>query len=145
MPLSCTFRSIVERWARLPLYLTCLWMFSACSLFQQNQLETVVKNGELTVLTYLGATTYYETPEGPAGFEYDLAKAFADYLGVELRVVLAPRFGDLMPRVVRGEADFVAGLTVTDGRRAQLRFTSPYQEIRQQVVYRLNKIGRAHV
>lgn len=129
--------SIPGRWSRLTLYVACLWWLSSCSLFHQNQLESVLKNGELSLLTYVGATTYYETPEGPAGFEYDLAKAFADYLGVELRVVIAPRFADLVPRLANGDADFAAGLTVTDARRAQVRFTDPYQEIRQQVIYRL--------
>lgn len=130
--------SIVERWWRLPLYLACLALFTSCSLFHRNQLDAVLKNGELTLLTYVGATTYYETPEGPAGFEYDLAKAFADYLEVDLRVVIAPRFGDLIPRLTRGDADFAAGLTINDARLAQVRFASPYQELRQQVVYRLN-------
>lgn len=130
--------AIVERWWRLPLYLACLALFTSCSLFHRNQLDAVLKNGELTLLTYVGATTYYETPEGPAGFEYDLAKAFADYLEVDLRVVIAPRFGDLIPRLTRGDADFAAGLTINDARLAQVRFASPYQELRQQVVYRLN-------
>jgi len=130
--------SIVERGWRFPLYLACLALLTSCSWFHRNQLDSVLKSGELTLLTYVGATTYYETPEGPAGFEYDLAKAFADYLEVDLRVVIAPRFGDLIPRLARGDADFAAGLTINDARRTQVRFTSPYQEIRQQVVYRLN-------
>lgn len=139
-PQGCgeSLRSQLGRWSRLPLYIACLWLLSSCTLFHQNQLETVLRNGELTVLTYVGATTYYETPEGPAGFEYDLAKAFADYLNVDLRIVIAPRFADLMPRLANGEADFAAGLTITNARRNQVRFTNPYQEIRQQVVYRLN-------
>lgn len=138
MRLDLTRGSNIGRWVRLPLVIVCLGLLSSCSLFHQNQLDTVLNNGELALLTYVGATTYYETPEGPAGFEYDLAKAFADYLGVELRVVIVPRFADLIPRLTRGDADFAAGLTVTDARRAQARFTVPYQETRQQVVYRLN-------
>lgn len=137
--------SIPGRWSRLTLYVACLWWLSSCSLFHQNQLESVLKNGELSLLTYVGATTYYETPEGPAGFEYDLAKAFADYLGVELRVVIAPRFAGLVPRLANGDADFAAGLTVTDARRAQVRFTDPYQEIRQQVIYRLGNPRPANI
>lgn len=113
-------------------------LLCSCSYLEDNRLAAVKRSGELSVLTYISATTYYETPEGPAGFEYDLAKAFADYLGVRLRVVIAPRFAEVLPRLARGEADFAAaGLSVTDGRRAQARFTSPYQQIRQQVVYRL--------
>jgi len=113
-------------------------LLCACSYLEDNRLAAVKRTGELSVITYVGATTYYETPEGPAGFEYDLAKAFAEYLGVQLRVVIVPRFGDVLPRLTRGEADFAAaGITVTDARKAQVRFTAPYQQIRQQVVYRL--------
>jgi len=38
----------------------------------------------LAELTRNGPTTYYEGADGPAGLEYDLAKMFADQLGVKL-------------------------------------------------------------
>ena len=42
------------------------------------QLQRIERSGELTVVTRNGPTTYYEGPNGPAGFEYDLASLFAD-------------------------------------------------------------------
>lgn len=123
--------------AALAVLISLLALFG-CSLDAGDKLDGVKKSGELRVLTYVSATTYYETPEGPAGFEHDLAKAFADQLGVKLRVVVADKFNEILPRLQLGDADFAAaGLTVTDARRAQLDFTPPYQEIRQQVVYRV--------
>ena len=108
-----------------------------CS-FDETRLEAVRRAGELRVLTYGSSTTYYETPEGPAGFEHDLAKAFAEHLGVRLRIVAADQFGQVLPRLARGEADLAAaGITDTSARRTSVRFTPPYQEIRQQVVYRM--------
>lgn len=105
---------------------------------EETTLQAVKRNGEITVLTYAGTTTYYETPEGVAGFEYDLAKAFADHIGVRLRVVVADRFADVLPRLVAGEADFAAAnITDTAEHRARVRFTPAYQQIGQQVVYRL--------
>ena len=77
---------------------------AACSLFE-NKLEAVKSAGELVVLTRVSNTTYYDSPEGPAGFEYDLAKAFADHLGVGLRMVAADKFADVIPRLAPGEAD----------------------------------------
>lgn len=118
--------------ALLPLLLLCSCWFS------QNKLQSVKAAGELVVLTRVSPTTYYENPEGPAGFEYDLARAFADHLGVRLRLVLADKFADVIPRLANGEADLAAaGITVTESRRAHVKFSPPYQEIRQQVVYRL--------
>lgn len=90
------------------------------------------------MLTYAGTATYYETPDGTAGFEYDLAKAFAEHIGVRLRVVVADRFADVVPRLLAGDADFAAAnITETPERRAQVQFGPSYQKISQQVVYRL--------
>ena len=47
-------------------------------------LEQVQESGELVVLSRNGPTTYYEDSTGLTGFEYHLAKAFADQLGVKL-------------------------------------------------------------
>jgi membrane-bound lytic murein transglycosylase F len=110
---------------------------SACTLIDDSRLHAIKRAGRITVLTFAGTTTYYETPEGPVGFEYDLAKAFADDLGVELRVVAVDKYSDVIPRLLNGEADFAAAnLTDTEQRRRLVRFTPSYQQIRQQVVYR---------
>lgn len=113
-------------------------LLGGCTLADDSRLDVIKRVGEITVLTYPGTTTYYETPDGPAGFEYDLAKAFADHLGLRLRVVLAEKFADVAPRLLRGEADFAAaGFTANFDRVAGLRFTPPYHHIRYQVIYRL--------
>ena len=104
----------------------------------ETRLLAAKRAGEITVLTYAGSTSHYETPEGAAGFEYDLAKAFADHLGLRLRVVVAARFADVLSRLLAGEADFAAAnITDTADRRQRLRFAPSYYQIRQQVVYRL--------
>lgn len=121
-------------------------LLAGCSNPPGTRLEAVMQAGELRVLTYTSATTYYDSPEGPAGFEYDLAKEFASELGVELRVIVAPRFADVLPRLLTGEADFAAaGLGDTEARRTRVRFTPAYQETRQQVVYRLGNQRPAQV
>jgi membrane-bound lytic murein transglycosylase F len=127
---GCRFKALVLLGLFLPFLMYCT--------FEETRLEAVRRAGELRVLTYTSTTTYYETPEGPAGFEYDLAKAFADHLGVRLRLVVADHFNQVLPRLARGEADFAAaGIADTETGRALVRFTPPYQRVRQQVVYRL--------
>src|SRR3989344_4719946 len=76
----------------------------SCSLFEKNKLRDVKSAGELVVLTRTSPTTYYETPEGPAGFEYDLVKSFANYLGVKPRFVVAEKFNDILPRLLKDDA-----------------------------------------
>lgn len=110
----------------------------SCSFFENNKLRAIKSAGELVVLTRTSPTTYFETPDGPAGFEYDLVKSFADYLGVKPRFVIAEKFTDIIPRLIKGDADMAAaGITVTEARSRLVRFGPPYQQIRQQVVYRL--------
>ena len=111
---------------------------SGCTLSDETRLAAAKRAGEITVLTYAGTTTYYETPDGAAGFEHDLAKAFADHLGLRLRVALVPRYADVLPRLLAGQGDFAAAdLTDTEARRARVRFAPPYFQVHQQVVYRL--------
>src|SRR4030065_225667 len=123
---------------RLPaLLVAAAWLLGGgCDPADDNKLNAVKRAGELVVLTRNSPTTYYEGPDGPTGFEYDLARAFADRLGVILHMKTADRFGDILPMIARGEADFAAaGLTVTALRAGQVRFTPHYQTIRQQVIH----------
>jgi len=125
-----------------------LFLLSAggCSLFEDNKLQAVKRAGELAVLTRNSPTTYYVGPDGPTGIEYDMAKAFADRLGVKLSLVTPPRFSEILPMLARNQADLAAaGLTVTDLREKQVRFAPPYQEIRQQLVYRTNTPAPANI
>lgn len=109
-------------------------LLGACG---DSRLDTVKAAGEIVVLTHVSPTTYYESPDGPAGLEYDLAKGFADSLGVRLRVQVVDGFGDVLPQLLKGQADFAAaGITATESRRQFVRFSPPYQSVRQQVIYR---------
>ncbi|HET9123126.1 MAG TPA: membrane-bound lytic murein transglycosylase MltF [Acidiferrobacteraceae bacterium] len=112
-------------------------LLSGCAT-HQNRLAAVKASGELVVLTRNSPTTYYEGPDGPAGIEYDMAKAFADYLGVQLRIKVLPSAHDVITHIAAGKGDVAAaGLTITAARLQQVRFTPPYQQIWQQVVYRV--------
>ena len=106
--------------------------------YPPSTLDQVLERGYLTLITRSGATTYYLGPDSqPAGFEYDLAAAFAKWLGVGLRVRETDRFADLFPALNRGRGDLVAAnLAVTKTRRQQVRFGEPYNRTRSIVVYR---------
>ncbi len=112
-------------------------LLSSCTPFGESKLQMVKKAGEILVLTRNSPTTYYQGPDGPAGIEYDLAKAFAKRLGVSLRIEVADRSRDIVPMIANNQADFAAaGLAVTPDRLKIVRFTPPYQQVRQQLVYR---------
>ncbi|MFO7604087.1 MAG: membrane-bound lytic murein transglycosylase MltF [Gammaproteobacteria bacterium] len=111
---------------------------NACSP-QRSILQQVLHDGKLQVLTRTASTTYYEGPHGPSGLEYELARRFADYLGVELVIKTRDNLDDLLKDIQRGKAHLAAaGLTVTEQRQQRVLFTTPYQQIKQQVVYHHN-------
>ena len=58
-------------------------------------LEEIKTNGKLKALTTYSGTSYFLYRGQPMGFEYDLAKAFADFLGVELKINVAESWNDI--------------------------------------------------
>ena len=65
---------------RLVLYISLAALLGTCSP-QPPILDQVLDLGELRVVTRDSPTAYVDSPDGPSGPEYDLAKAFADHLG----------------------------------------------------------------
>ena len=113
-------------------------LIAGCDLIPKTQLEQVQDRGVLRVLTRNSATTYYEGPYGPAGVEYDLAEGFARYLGVKLHIQVPDNLSEILQGIQSGGADMAAaGLTATDERRQQFNFSSSYQRITPQLVYRI--------
>jgi len=98
--------------------------------------ETLSINpGKLTVLIRNIPTAYYEGPKGEMGFEYDLVKAFADHLGLELKLKVVDSVTDILQAMENGEADLAAaGLTRTNQREKRFLFGPDYFTVQQQVI-----------
>ena len=112
-----------------------LVVLNACAP-QKPALQHILDEGVLHVLTRNADTTYYTGPHGAEGLEYDLVKAFADHLGVSLKMSTEDNLKDMLNKVQENEVDFAAaGLTVTAEREKTLRFSESYQSITQQLVY----------
>jgi len=105
-------------------------------LLTPNLLNQVIENDELIVVTRNGSTTYYEGPNGYTGFEYELAKKFADSLGVQLKIITSDNLHDIFNMLNTGQAHFAAaGLTITDARKQHVRFTASYMDVTEQIIY----------
>ena len=103
----------------------------------KNDLETIQARGVLKVITRNNGTCFYEGSHGPEGFEYDLALAFANHLGVKLEPVVIDNNEAMVSELLRGSADLIAaGFIVKDDFRQHLVFGPVYQEIQQLVVGR---------
>lgn len=100
-------------------------------------LEEVVNQGELRIVTLMGSTTYFQNAKGEGGFEYWLARAFAEHLGVELKVTPRESVSGVIVAIGGPLGDMAAaGLTVTPQRLKTLRFSRPYYEVTQKLIYR---------
>ena len=118
-------------------FLLCLSPFILAGSSKPTLLERVIDSGYLPVLSSNGPITYYEGPFGYTGFEYELAEAFANHLGVELVINDQPNLQEILSHVGGPDGQFAAyGLSVTEERQQQLQFSVPYMEVEQQVIYR---------
>jgi membrane-bound lytic murein transglycosylase F len=138
-----SFANQVSRHMVLVLFLLPLIViFSGCKTQQAPaNLQRIIDRGYVTVGTLYGNTSYYLDAEGPAGFEYELAKKYAQYLGVELKMMPSYNLNELFQQLDNGSVDLLAaGLAVTEERRQQYHFTPSYDDVSQKLVFKQGNI-----
>ena len=91
-------------------------MLSTCSS-PPSVLERILRSGELRVVTRNTPAAFYYGADEPRGIEYELARGYADKLGVSLRIYIDDQ---VFPDLVSGKAQIgAASLTVADARARQ--------------------------
>ena len=102
----------------------------------KNKLETVLRNRLITVVTTVSPTTYEIEKNQPQGFEFELVTLFAESLGVKAKFIIPKQFQGIFTDIESGKVDFAAaGLSITSERKKSLRFTPPYYQVTQQLIY----------
>ncbi|MEQ8434583.1 MAG: membrane-bound lytic murein transglycosylase MltF [Oceanicaulis sp.] len=101
-------------------------------------LAAIQERGEVVVLTTSGPTTYALGEDGePVGYEVDLARAFAEDLGVGVRFVVFDDLSGVLQGVEDGVGDLAAaGITRTTEREERFLFGPSYKNITEMVVTR---------
>ncbi|MDF5377656.1 transporter substrate-binding domain-containing protein, partial [Vibrio parahaemolyticus] len=85
--------------------------------------------------------SYYIGPDGPAGLDYELARQFAEQLGVKLEIKPAFRQAELFPALKKGDIDIIAtGLNQTSQAVKRFRPGPAYYYVSQQVVYKKGQL-----
>ena len=101
-------------------------------------LDQIRTLGELHVVTRNAPTTFYYGANERYGIEYELAQAFADHLGVRLRVHTADRIWDIFSRVSMEQVHIAAaGLSATAPRQELVDFGPTYQTVTPHLIYRM--------
>ncbi|MFP4257477.1 MAG: membrane-bound lytic murein transglycosylase MltF [Desulfovermiculus sp.] len=99
-----------------------------------SSLQKIKALGRITLITQNNANAYYMYRGDKMGFEYDLAQAFAEHLGVSLHVV-TPGWSQMIPALKKRKGDFIAaGLTITENRQEHVAFSLPYMDVQQMVI-----------
>jgi membrane-bound lytic murein transglycosylase F len=115
-------------------------LLSACS-HPQSTLQRIRARGELRVVTLNSPTSYYLGAQGPQGFEYRLASAFARQLQVRLVIEPLPDEAAMRAALSAGSADLAAAQISPDAQWLQAGLaTQDYDQIPQLVVQDRGKL-----
>ena len=71
-------------------------------------LDQIMANGEIIIVTTSGPTTYYDHRGKQLGLQYLMAQKYAEGIGVGVRVEICRDTADMISRIATGDADIVA-------------------------------------
>jgi membrane-bound lytic murein transglycosylase F len=128
--------------ARVLLLSLTFFMLNGCEKKSHTaSLTRILERGYINVGTIYGPTNYYVQADGFAGFEYELAKKYADSLNVDLKIIPSYSLEELFVKLNTGELDVLAsGLAITDKRLQRFRFAPSYETISQKLVFKQGNV-----
>jgi membrane-bound lytic murein transglycosylase F len=98
--------------------------------------DAIKKRRTLRVLLRNNAASYFLYRGELMGFEYEMAREFAEYHGLRLEVVVPPSHREMSSWLLEGRADIALGFIEPDPhlRGLGLEFSAPYHYARQHIV-----------
>jgi len=116
------------------------WFYIPWHGIHDDKLSQIKSRGTLRVSTMDAPLSYSNANSPPTGFDYELVKRFADYLGVKLVIRQRKSLGDLFNDLDNGDADLLAAGLVYDKERLTHYTPGPaYYYVSQRLVYRLGQ------
>ncbi len=115
--------------------------------FQDLSLDRILATGELRVIMGSSPHSYYVYRNESRGFDYELAREFADRIGVRLRVVPCRTWEEMLTALDRGRGDVIAtGIEITRTRARRVAFSESYREVQPHLIShrRLAPISALH-
>lgn len=111
-------------------FIIMLGIFLSCTSKPKTENDTTIRdlqeikeNKELVVLTLYGSTSYFMYRGQEMGFHYELAKQFAAYLNVDLRIEVAKNLNELYEKLYNEEGDLIAyNLPITKEKKDSVNF-----------------------
>ncbi len=113
------------------------------ALWEKSTLNQILKRGELRVGLDAGYMPFEmrDRKGNIVGFDVDLARLMARYMGVKLTLVNT-QWDGIIPALLTDKFDvLMGGMTITPERNLQVNFSDPYVVIGQTVIIRKGLIG----
>ena len=115
---------------------------SEVKIEKESILSKIKKNRVLNVVLLNAPSTYYIGTDGKQGFEYDLLKSYADYLGVDLNISSAHTTKEAIALGRDKNIHIVsAALAKTPYREKRFNFGPSYFEVQEQVICYRGMLG----
>ena len=134
---NLSISKIWQRWSKVSIAVSAALMLGTCAPLPSliHQIKTL---GELRVVTRYSPLTFYIGADGqPAGTEYELARGFADELGVKLKIIPLKSYAEIYAALNTGRAHLAAaGLKVPAQSIPGVEFAPAYQRVREHLIYR---------
>lgn len=116
-----------------------VFLLLTATVTAEDTMEQVLSNGKLVIGTEIGTPPWvYKDPNTGevTGFTVELARLFAEELGVELEIK-SYEWAGVIPSLLTGKVDMLAApLTRTVQRSAKLLYTEPYVNMTAHVLVR---------
>ncbi len=117
-------------------YLTKVKLSSVHNEKLFGDLAEIKKRGFIRILLRNNASSYFFWKGQLMGFEYEMAKAYADHLGVKLSVIVPPENSQMLAWIKEGKADIAAGFLTPSKEWAKyfISATVPYHKAAHHLV-----------
>lgn len=111
---------------------------------KQRDLAEIIQSGRLTVVTENSEFGFTNTSDSIYGFQFEIVKAFANSLGLELEVIEHNDPSQMLEDVVLGQADIVAGFfPVTKSAKIDYKFSHAVLTSRLMLVQKTDTLSDA--
>jgi membrane-bound lytic murein transglycosylase F len=102
----------------------------ACAEEKDRSLENIRERNELSVLIRANSSDYFIFRGSPKGFQLELTQLFADYLGVNLRIVSTTESEEPLEFIANERIDIIASnITITETGK-ELFCHTPFEAVR---------------
>lgn len=120
-----------------------LLLFISCggekdlAIENNNDFIDIKNRGKLIAITEFNSTDYFIYKGEPMGYQFELLQQLADYLNMNLEVMVKSNLDENFESLEKGDCDLIAiNLTVNKPRSKKFNFTHPFVQTRQVLVQR---------